>query len=271
MHTNCPGPTVMNFVAHQDDDLLFMNPDLLHDIRAGHCVRTVYLTAGDAGRNREYWLSREQGSEAAYGEMAHLKGGWVQRTVRLPGGQFVTVASPRGNDRISLIFMHLPDGNLQGQGFAATRHASLNGLADRRFSRLRTVDGQSGYSAAQLTDALNDLLEAYQPAEVRTQSSYGGLLYKDHSDHLAAGQFTVKAFHEYQDRHAASSGIPLVFYMGYPVREFPSDVSGEDLQAKEAVFAAYSVHDGDVCVPTDACEQNPVYGLYLTREYPNPY
>ncbi len=39
----------MAVVAHQDDSLLFLSPDLLHDIQAGDCVTTVYVTAGDGG------------------------------------------------------------------------------------------------------------------------------------------------------------------------------------------------------------------------------
>jgi hypothetical protein len=39
----------LDVVAHEDDDLLFMNPDIQHDIRAGVCVTTVFLTAGDDG------------------------------------------------------------------------------------------------------------------------------------------------------------------------------------------------------------------------------
>src|SRR5215475_11483965 len=39
----------MNIVAHEDDDLLFLSPDLIHDIQSGRCVRTIFVTAGDAG------------------------------------------------------------------------------------------------------------------------------------------------------------------------------------------------------------------------------
>lgn len=65
-NVNCPTTTVFQTVAHQDDDLLFMTPDVLHDLHDGKCVRTVYLTAGDAGGDKYYWLSRELGSEAAF-------------------------------------------------------------------------------------------------------------------------------------------------------------------------------------------------------------
>jgi hypothetical protein len=79
--TSCPVPTVMNIVAHEDDDLLFMNPDLLHDISAGHCIRTIYITAGDAGSGQLYWLSRQQGSEAAYSSMIGSHDIWIERII----------------------------------------------------------------------------------------------------------------------------------------------------------------------------------------------
>src|SRR5262245_7566617 len=51
--------SAMAFVAHEDDDLLFLSPDILHAIQAGDtCVRTVYLTAGDAGNDESYWSGR---------------------------------------------------------------------------------------------------------------------------------------------------------------------------------------------------------------------
>jgi hypothetical protein len=46
----CNNGASMNIVAHEDDDILFLSPDLVHDIRHGRCVRTVFVTAGDAGK-----------------------------------------------------------------------------------------------------------------------------------------------------------------------------------------------------------------------------
>src|SRR5262245_44884941 len=37
-------------MAHADDSLLFMNPDMQHSIAAGNAVETICTTAGDAGR-----------------------------------------------------------------------------------------------------------------------------------------------------------------------------------------------------------------------------
>jgi hypothetical protein len=72
-NTSCNKSTIVNIVAHQDDDILFMNPDLIHSLRAGDCVRSIYLTAGDSGGGRLYWLGREEGSKAAYAQMLGIK------------------------------------------------------------------------------------------------------------------------------------------------------------------------------------------------------
>ncbi len=271
-HTTCPVPTIMNIVAHQDDDLLFMNPDLLHSVRSGHCIRTVYLTAGDAGANAPYWLAREQGSEAAYQEMIGHKTTWIQRQVRLPGGQYVTIASPQGDNRFSLIFMHLPDGNLRGEGFTASHYQSLAGLLDGHHTALQTVDQQSHFTAGQLVDGLTELFHTYQPAVIRTQSNYGGSQFTDHSDHRATGQFVVQAHKKYQTQQFAGYvNVPLVFYKGYPIHEQPPNLAGRDLADKTAAFLAYAAFDGGVCHSIEECSQVSTYGSYINRQYTNPY
>ena len=117
-NTTCSGKrTIMQVVAHEDDDLLFMNPDLLHAIQQGDCVRTIYLTAGDAGSSKFYWLGRERGSEAAYALLGGIADEWTTQTVKFGNHRFGTVATPVHSDRLSVAFMHLPDGKPDGQGF----------------------------------------------------------------------------------------------------------------------------------------------------------
>ena len=42
--TSCPNGSTMTVVAHEDDAILFLNPDLQHAIAAGQCVRSVVVT-----------------------------------------------------------------------------------------------------------------------------------------------------------------------------------------------------------------------------------
>jgi LmbE family N-acetylglucosaminyl deacetylase len=267
-YTACAVPTVMNVVAHEDDDLLFMNPDLLNDIKAGHCVRTIYMTAGDAGAGEFYWLSREQASEAAYAKMLGTDDVWVQRIVQLGDKRFITVANPKGNSKISLIFMHLPDGNMRGEGFDATGHENLERLDSGSLGQLHSVDRQSTYDKSQLTDVLVSLMHIYVPSEIRTQSEIRGSHFQDHSDHMSASRFTKIAHEQYEaQQYEGRVTIPLLFYEGYPIRELPENVSGVDLETKEMIFSAYALHDDSVCHSRKACDRDPAYNGYLTRQY----
>lgn len=265
---NCLAPTVMTVVAHEDDDLLFTSPDLVRSIQAGNCVRTVFLTAGDAGHKSFYWLNRQLGAEAAYATMLGTNDVWVQRTVRLAAGEYVTVSSPRGNPKVSLIFFNLPDGNIDGRGFRASSNGSLAKLHEGAISMLRAVDAQSTYTASGLTQALATLMETYQPAEIRTQADVYGGDFPDHSDHIATGQFTSLAAKQYDhQQYNDAVSVPVRFYVGYPVRNYPANVEGDDLREKEAAFLAYAKFDGGVCSTVEACEAMPTYGAYLLRQY----
>jgi LmbE family N-acetylglucosaminyl deacetylase len=265
--TDCAGPTIMNFVAHEDDDLLFMNPDLLHEIKGGDCVRTIFLTAGNDGKGESYWLSRQLGAEAAYNEMLGTNSIWIQRTVQLNTSEYITVANPRDNLKISLIFFDLPDGNLTGQGFPMSHFESLAKLQSGAISTIQSVDGQSTYTAPQLVKDLAELMVLYHPSEIHTQADVKSVPYPDHSDHIATGKFTQAAATVYdQEQFIGAVTIPVKLYVGYPIHGYPANVSGSDLEQKEAAFFVYAQYDGDVCRTIAAC-QSTAYGFYLTRQY----
>jgi LmbE family N-acetylglucosaminyl deacetylase len=272
--TSCTTLSVMNIVAHEDDDLLFMNPDLIHEIQAGYCIHSIYLTAGDAGIGQFYWLSREQGSEAAYDYMLGISSNtvWVQRIVELNSHEFIAVANPKGNSTVSLIFMHLPDGNLSGQGFSFSGYESLAKLYSGSISVINSVDNQSYYSSAQLTAALSTLMTAYRATEINTQSDFVSTQDPDHSDHMTVSLFVKQAYQQYETQQYANSVvIPINFYIGYPITQRSENVTGTDLQEKEATFLAYAKYDGRSCQTLQSCLQNGNYGVYFTREYRNSY
>jgi LmbE family N-acetylglucosaminyl deacetylase len=254
----------MNIVAHQDDDLLFMNPDVLHAIKSGHCVRTVYVTAGDAGRGKYYWVGREQGSEAAYSTMLGLSNPvWVERTIEINNHEYATYAKPQGNPSVSLMFLHLPDGNLNGQGFLDTHYQSLRKLYDARISYVNTVDSQSYYSSGDLTEALRSLIETFKPSVINTQANYISNNLQDHSDHKTVGLYAKRA-------NIGSDGqdsLQLKEYLGYSVHWLPPNINDGDLAQKEAAWFSYAGLDNAVCHSMSECNNASVYGVYLQRQY----
>lgn len=269
-NTTCE-KTVMNFVAHEDDDILFMNPDLIHSINAGNCVRTVYLTAGDAGAGESYWIDRQQGAEAAYDVMLHKPNQvWVERIVEINKNQFAVVASPQGNTSISLVFLHLPDGNTDGSGFAADGYESLSKLATDRISAIHSIDKSSSYTSSQLINALTNIMHVYQPTDIRTQSSYQGVRYLDHSDHTVVSSFVTQSYNQYKATYPDQPVPSMTYYIGYPIHDMPANIGGADLDEKTATFLAFGGFDGAVCHSVQECDTHAVYGIYLSREYTNP-
>jgi hypothetical protein len=107
-------------VAHTDDDLLFLNPDIANDIRAGRCVRTVYFTAGDNNLSMSYWGAREDGVESAYATMAGVVNDWTSADAGIPGKAAV-LRTLAVRPSVSLVFMRLPDG--QGNGTGSSNNA----------------------------------------------------------------------------------------------------------------------------------------------------
>lgn len=106
-------PVIMNFVAHQDDDLLFMNPDVQNLILTGWSNITVYVTAGEAegapGQDRFTFAGwREQGARAAYARMANVSNSWTHGTLTV-AGYTVQVDTLTAAPRIKLVFLRLPD------------------------------------------------------------------------------------------------------------------------------------------------------------------
>src|SRR5688572_2572117 len=105
----------MLVVAHEDDDLLFMSPDIADAISATTATTTVYVTAGEISGNGSTpgarARSRQLGIMAAYCMMAGLPASsvWDRVAVTVAGRQ-VERYRLRDRPEIQLYFVNLPDG-----------------------------------------------------------------------------------------------------------------------------------------------------------------
>ena len=268
--TFCRTSTVMNIVAHEDDDLLFLSPDLIRSIDAGDCVRTIYVTAGDAGSDEFYWLGRQQGAQAAYSEMTGSREGWIQHIVKMTDEGYATVYNLRGNSKISLIFMHLPDGNINGGGFRASSFENLQKLMNDQINLVSSVDKESRYTKHDLKVAMAELIQIYDPETIRTQSQFTGKAYRDHSDHMAVGSLVSSSLERYRASNPTAKPVSVQYYLGYPSRELYDKISEVELVKKEAAFYAYAKFDKSVCGSRDLCTGS-VYGHYLAKQHQHPY
>ena len=256
----CSAGTVLNVVAHTDDDLLFINPDIQSDITAGRCVRTVFVTAGDAGSGSGYWTSREAGAKAAYAQMAGVPGGWVGGTAMMAGHMLHTESLGAGPD-IRLTFLRLPDGNLGGSGFGSQGNQSLQKLWQGEISTIRPVDSADSFTKDGLAQTLTAIMVAEQAGQIRTQDYVHGFGDGDHSDHHAAAFFARKAHQAFGASHT------LTGYQGYPISSRPANLSAAQADGKLNTFLSYSAFDSHVCGSAAACRGDAEYAPWFSRQY----
>lgn len=257
----CAEGTTLQVVAHQDDDLLFMTPDLMNIHARGRCLRTVYLTAGDAGEQVAYWGSREKGAKAAYASLYKSPNAWNDET-QMVAGKPVTVSTLAGSPGVSLVFLRLPDGNLHGEGFPGHKYGSMSRLISDVSTTIQSVD-QINYSKQDLNSVLLSIMNTDATDEIRTLGS-DDWTDGDHPDHHAAGKLVEEVGAQYDRPHS------ITHYLGYPDKVLPVNLSEDDMTAKQSIFLAYAKFDGAVCQTAYECLNTFTYGHYLQRQYPLP-
>jgi LmbE family N-acetylglucosaminyl deacetylase len=200
----------LTIVAHQDDDLLFMQPDLIEAVQRGDGFTSVYVTAGNANTGLELSERRYAGLKQAYGMMAGSDAwfcGWI--TIDGHWVQHCRLEEPK----VSLIFLGYPDGGVPGEV-----HNSLLRLWEGKVASATTVARREArHDRDSLVGVLARIIDETDPVTLRTleiASTHG----YDHSDHKMAGALALLAT-------AQSSRSPeLLSYRGYNNVEDPVNV-----------------------------------------------
>lgn len=250
----------MNIVAHADDDLLFMNPDIAHGISDGLTNTTIYVTAGDAGYDAWYWEERETGAKAAYSVMAGAND-WIDETLTVSyGTTSIDVHSSylSSAPQVRLYFLRLPDG--AGAIPDPADYASLARLEDGTRELVSTVDGETSYSRDGLLDVLSGIITQHTPEEFRLQVSEGTYSTGEHTDHLAATEFALEAIAESGDPAATVS-----HYVNYQSDQLTPNLSPEDAALSLEIMEAYSAHD--VGILDEDGNMFPIYLDWTERQY----
>jgi LmbE family N-acetylglucosaminyl deacetylase/uncharacterized protein (DUF2141 family) len=256
--------TKMNIVAHQDDDLIFQNPALLEAIAAGDCVRTVFVTAGDAGLGEAYWREREEGSRAAYAVMAGVANSWTKSESTV-AGHTLHVATLNGKPTVSQVYLRLPNGGASGTGYAATGFKSLPKLwrssnpepaSLTPISELSALDGSATYTYGGLLATLEALIAEFEPEVISTQDFTTEFGAGDHADHITVAKLTRIAANAWTTEHVLRS------YMDYESKNFAVNVFEPQLSKKLSAYYAYAAHDSnEACATQHQCEE-PFYADY---------
>jgi LmbE family N-acetylglucosaminyl deacetylase len=257
-------------MAHEDDDLLFMNPDIQQSIRSTHTVTAIYLTAGDAGGTQDYWEGREAGIRAAYAAMAKARDSWTFTTETI-NGKPVYHFSLGAFPNISLYFLRLPDGAPDGSGFEGPSDCrptftSLLKLWNGEVTKVPVLGTWScsaagaAYTKTELITTLQQLFQLTTPTRVHSQDP-SGLHGDDHSDHVQGAKFVFNAHLLYAGPHQ------LVVHRDYNISLEPENLTTQQKTDKTNIFCTYAAHDSSI----DNCKTTGIdpdrVGSWLGSEY----
>jgi LmbE family N-acetylglucosaminyl deacetylase len=236
--------TTLSFVAHQDDDLLFMNPDIASDVQAGYSVWVVYLTAGEVpyrdGKTyggMEYANMRIEGARAAYALAANVPNQWTYEAMYLNGHEVATNQLDGTDVHLVFTFIHAaaapedPYGDLYRM------------LADSTYVAT-PIDGRAPYTQDSFVGMLSSIIQTVNPDYIRTQSSIGhrDVPNVDHIDHTAGAILAADANVDAQ----GATVITRYEYQDYIIKAYSDNIFGYWQTQKTAIWDQYWPHDPEV-------------------------
>jgi hypothetical protein len=268
----------MYIVAHQDDDLLFINPDVKKSIDAGNNVMVVYLTAGqndaacgswDAASSELYWTNRERGILHAYEVMSGTPTApWSATTLSIPLATQKQVAwyqrSGTLGQTVTVAFFRLADFTLEGTWNGT---GSSPRLVCQSCPRFETTLGPDSFTRAEIVASLQYLMTSFPDQEQADSVSttdatalYWSMMggphvgdpFDDFGSHVAAANFALAALVKQQ----AASNTTKHFrtYRGYSAPQEYENLSSVEHDAKASHFMNYATWD---------CVQNKWYQANL--------
>lgn len=278
----------LNIVAHPDDDLYFLNPDVQQAIRGGQDVIAVCVTCGETdGRNFRpgadpakvpvdfpgYSAARQTGLRAAYAEMAvgDRKSRWTREALPMPGGAMADMATLDAAPHVRLVFLNLWQDGARSGDAASGRPKDL---WEGRVRSIPTMAFRTGpatrpyaYTRDTLVEALVALIERFKPTVIRTMDPDPEYLkhaegsertrqhadsgdFADHQDHTAVALFSWAAVQTVNQR---GGGAVVESYRGYVNERWPYNLSGTAFREKIRLLDVYGWADGGDCGEPDGC------------------
>jgi hypothetical protein len=213
-----------------------MQPNAWQDLVEGnnHKVSFIITTAGDAAYSETYWRAREEGSKSSIRFCLAPRVSLIEN---------VGIANFNGHpinfwkvNHVVCYFLRLPDGNLDGNGFAIHDYESLSKLEAGQINTIAAIDGSTIYDSWQ--DFYNTLEAIILSESEDVSNTWLNYLNPDqqenpmdHSDHIATGD----AIHAMP----TIAGIKQSLFIGYSLTNTNEKLTQKDLFWKAGMFAAY--------------------------------
>ncbi|MET9318617.1 PIG-L family deacetylase [Streptomyces sp. NPDC003038] len=280
--------SVVQIVAHPDDDLFFMNPDLSRSLTAGTRVTTAYLTSGEAdGRNQarggaaqdpdqpadhsHYAEARQNGIRSAYAQMAtgDRTSAWKRTVIPTAGGGQAELDVLVAKPEVNLVWLQLRE----ARSTTGDNPDSLRGLWNGRIPALGAqlasgtpVKQPYAYTKDQAIQAIAGILERYRPTTIRMQDPTPGRYdhtgkYTDHQDHMYGARFAQAATAAYAAQVADRPHFSVQSYLGYHNGTLPHALDPQTAETKTGYLRTYAWQDRENhCGSPSGCGDRKVAG-----------
>ena len=244
-------------IAHQDDDLLFMQPDVIEAVQRGSGVTNVYVTAGNGTKGTAAANVRYAGLMQAYGAAANDVAwdcGWIE--ILGHEAQHCRLEA----ERVSLLFLAYPDGGVRGE-----QPDSLMHLWEGSATTVTTVaDRTAVYDQDSLIDTVAEIVRQTQPSVVHTlevASNHGS---DEHADHMVVGALALLAI-------ARANAQPAILsYRGYNTTNEQINKIQSMFDAIEPILGRYEAC-ATKCLPCgETCSSGAIdktHDEWLSRRY----
>lgn len=275
----CSAGRVLNVVAHHDDDLIFLTPDLINDLaNPDVCVRTLFLVGSYYSRDvaphprdldkYTYMESRERGVRQAYQAAAGASGSWRHAPYSAAGVQATAWSL---GDRVSTIELRVPDAaasNDAGTMFKGQLWAAY--ADDQQAWPIPGPDApaQQRLDREQLLAFVQGVIDDYRPTVVNTedpsadhhtntQAGDGGSYF--HADHVATTRLLLGALNR-----RGGAWPRVTYYRDYLARESGPNLDAAATARKQDVFGVYCAHDDEI-FRNGHCADD--YAVHYSRQY----
>lgn len=240
-HAAPAGTTTISFVAHQDDDLLFMNPDIASDIQAGYEVWVVYLTAGEVPHRDPmgYANQRIEGERAAYARTAGKANNWTYQAMSFNGHEVATNRLNGTNVRLVFTYVHAAAGGCDDVN--GDPQGDLYRMLHDNSYVARPIDGRAPYNRQSFTGMLHAIINHVRPDYMRSGSTIGHRE-GDNVDHTSAANLVADA----DTDGKGNTWIRRDEYQGYIIENYPENVFGRWRDEKIAIWDQYWPHDPEL-------------------------
>lgn len=287
--------TVVQVVAHPDDDLFFMNPDLSRSLLSGTQVTTAYLTSGEAdGVNQarggaakdpdqpadraHYAEARQNGIRSAYAQMAtgDRTSAWRRTVIPTAGGGQAELDVLIAKPQVNLVWLQLREARTTNGDNPDSLRGLWNGRIPALASQLTSgtpVKRAFTYTKDQLIQAIAGVLERYRPTTIRmldpTPGKYGvGGRFTDHQDHMYAARFAQAAAAAYAKQVTDRPHFSVQNYIGYHNSTLPHSLDPQTAETKTGYLRTYAWHDGqNYCGSPSGCGDRKVAGNPTGRNW----